>query len=46
MRETIKKIGIIIIVLIILALCTMEPAEPQTEMIPYMSDIICDIQAN
>lgn len=40
MRETIKKIGVAIIVLIILALCAMEPAEPQTEMVPYMSDCI------
>lgn len=39
MKETIKRIGIVVLVLIILALCTMEPAEPQTEMIPYMSDI-------
>ena len=40
MRETLKRIGIIVLVLIILALCTMEPAETEMEMVPYMSDVV------
>ena len=40
MRETIKRVGIVVLVLIILALCTIEPAEPQGDMIPYMSDCV------
>ena len=40
MKKRLKTIGIIIIALIFLAMATCEPAEPEGEVCPYMSEMV------